>query len=102
MTVLARARENGVAVVEANVGMNLIISKGEIIAYRWGNDQITTAIVEIPVPTSKNAAYASERQYMSLQGPESKKRYEELQKRLRGEMSLTALAERGEMVTDLN
>ena len=30
--VLARARENGVPIVEANVGMNLIISRGEICA----------------------------------------------------------------------
>jgi predicted amidohydrolase len=30
--VLVRARENGVPIVEANVGMNLIISKGEIVA----------------------------------------------------------------------
>lgn len=102
ITVLSRARENGVAVVEANVGMNLIISKGEVIAYQWGNDQITTAEVEVPVPTSKSAACLSERQYMSLQGPESKKRYEELQKRLRGRNNLTALAERGEMVSELN
>ena len=36
--VLARARENGVPIVEANVGMNLIVSKGEICAYQWGND----------------------------------------------------------------
>ena len=50
-TVLARARENGVPIVEANVGMNLIISKGEAIAYKWGNDQITTAVIDIPVPS---------------------------------------------------
>lgn len=33
--VLALARENGVPIVEVNVGMNLIISKGEIVAYKW-------------------------------------------------------------------
>ena len=49
-TVLARARENGVPIVEANVGMNLIINKGEIVAYKWGNDQISTASIDIPVP----------------------------------------------------
>ena len=35
-TVLARARENGVPIVEANVGMNLVISKGEIVSLRVG------------------------------------------------------------------
>ena len=51
--VLARARENGVPIVEANVGMNLIISKGEIVAYKWGNDQISTAVIDIPEPHRK-------------------------------------------------
>lgn len=101
-TVLARARENGVAIVEANVGVNLIVSKGEIAAYHWGNDQITTAVVEVPVPASTDAARASEVQYMALQGPESARRYEELQKRLRGEKNLMDVAERGEMVTGVD
>ena len=46
--VVARSRENGVPVVEANVGVNLIVSKGEQVAYAWGNDRITTAYVEMP------------------------------------------------------
>ena len=75
-TVLARARENGVPIVEANVGMNLIVSKGEIVAYQWGNDQITTAVIDIPVPPSHKAARSSEQEYLELQGPEMEKRYE--------------------------
>jgi len=38
--VLARARENGIPVVQANRGMNMMVSKGEMIAYEWGNDRI--------------------------------------------------------------
>ena len=74
--VLARARENGVPIVEANVGMNLIVSKGEVAAYKWGNDQITTAVIDIPAPPSTEAARRSERQYLRAQGPEMKKRYQ--------------------------
>ena len=74
-TVLARARENGVPIVEANVGMNLIVSKGEVAAYKWGNDQITTAVIDIPAPPSTAAARRSERRYLRAQGPEMKKRY---------------------------
>ena len=74
-TVLARARENGVPIVEANVGMNLIISKGEIVAYKWGNDQISTADIDIPVLPSTEAARRSEQEYLQAQGPEMETRY---------------------------
>lgn len=40
-SVLARGRENGIPIVEANVGMNLIVNQGEIAAYGWGNNRIT-------------------------------------------------------------
>ncbi len=99
-TVLARARENGVPIVEANRGMNLIISKGEIVAYKWGNDQITTATVEVPAPPSSAAARALEAEYLSLQGPEMARRYREMMKHLRGESSLRELAERGELIAN--
>ena len=75
-TVLARARENGVPIVEANVGMNLVISKGEIVAYEWGNDRITTATIEVPVAPSTPLAREYERQYLDLQGPEMARRYQ--------------------------
>lgn len=81
--VLARARENGVPVVEANVGMNLIISKGEAIAYKWGYDQITTAVVEVPVRPSTEAARELERHYLKLQGPEAARRYRKTRDQLK-------------------
>ena len=80
--VLARGRENGVPIVEANVGMNLIISKGEIVAYKWGNDEITTAIIDIPQPLSRKAARRSERDYLEQQGPEMTRRYRKKMKEL--------------------
>ena len=83
--VLARARENGVPIVEANVGMNLIISKGEIVAYEWGNDQITTGVIDIPEPPSLQAARRSEQTYLAQQGPEMQRRYEKTLARMAGE-----------------
>ena len=80
--VLARARENGVPIVEANVGMNLIISKGEIAAYKWGNDQISTANIDIPVLPSTEAARRSEQEYLQSQGPEMEARYRKTISRL--------------------
>ena len=76
-TVLARARENGAAVVEANVGLNLLISKGEIVGSARGNDKITTATIEIPVAPSTAAARASERAFLKTRGPAMAKRYRE-------------------------
>jgi len=76
-TVLARARENGVPIVEANVGMNLIVSQGEIVAYKWGNDQITTAEIAIPLAPSPAAARQAEAAYLAEQGPEMARRYQQ-------------------------
>ena len=94
-TVLARARENGVPVVEANVGVNMIVSKGEMVGYKWGNDQITTAVIDVPVWPSTAAAREYERQYMEMQTPEMERRYREWLKSLRGEDSLVSHAKVG-------
>ena len=67
--VLARARENGVPIVEANVGMNMIVSKGEMVAYTWGCDRITMAEIDIPAPPSRSAARAAERAYLRKRKP---------------------------------
>jgi len=80
--VLARARENGVPIVEANVGMNLLISKGEVVAYKWGNDQISTAYIDMPVPPSTRAARRAEQEYLQSQGPEMENRYQKTIARL--------------------
>lgn len=74
--VLARARENGVPIVEANVGMNLMISKGEICAYQWGNDQITYGVVEIPLAPSTAIARQAEQAYREAQPSAMEQRYQ--------------------------
>ena len=83
--VLSRARENGVPIVEANVGMNLIVSKGEVVAYKWGHDQITTALIDVPTAASPAAAGALEEEYLRLQGPEMDRRYQKTRERFGGE-----------------
>lgn len=97
-TVLARARENGVPIVEANVGVNMIVNKGEVVAYAWGNDRMTTAVIDIPEPPSTEAARAFETEYMGLQGPEMAQRFQETCKRLKGERNEVEKAQRGELV----
>jgi predicted amidohydrolase len=98
--VLARARENGVPVVEANVGMNLIISKGEIVAYKWGNDRITSAVVDMPAVPSTYMSRRNEARYLEKQGPEMARRYQETVKRLKGQANLVGLAARGELIAE--
>ena len=100
-TVLARARENGVPIVEANVGLNLIVNKGEIAAYKWGNDQITSARVDLPTPPSSAAARLAESEYLARQGPEAAKRYVETAKRLSGEDNLVEVAAHGGLVAEV-
>lgn len=80
--VLARARENGVPIVEANVGMNLMISKGEICAYQWGNDQITYGVVEIPLAPSTGIARQAEQAYREAQPSEMEQRYQKTAARI--------------------
>ena len=83
---MGRARENGVPIVEANVGVNMIVSKGEVVAYKWGNDCITTAEIEIPMNVGRFTEHAREyeKQYLELQGPEMKLRAIETDKELAG------------------
>lgn len=83
-TVLARARENGVPIVEANVGLNMIVSKGEVVGYKWGNDCVTTANIDIPLKPSTKLAREYEQQYLELQGPEMTQRATENLKELSG------------------
>ncbi|MDE2816158.1 MAG: carbon-nitrogen hydrolase family protein [Chloroflexota bacterium] len=80
--VLARARENGVPIVQANVGQNLVVSKGEMIAYQRGFDKITVATVDIPTPPSAASARSLEREYLTRQGPEMERRYRETMAKL--------------------
>lgn len=72
---LETARENGVPIVEANVGANLIISKGEVVARGRGEDILTVADIAVPDAQSEETARALERRFLTLRGPEMKRRY---------------------------
>jgi predicted amidohydrolase len=64
-TVLVRARENGVPIVQANVGRNLIVSKGEIVALDNARNTVTLADVDIPAGPSDAARLAEQRQFLA-------------------------------------
>ncbi|MBI2192859.1 MAG: carbon-nitrogen hydrolase family protein [Planctomycetes bacterium] len=63
-TLLRRARENGVPVVQANVGMALIISHGELTGYTWGCNRVLHGNIDIPAAPSRRAARDQEREYL--------------------------------------
>ncbi len=71
--VLARAWENGVPIVLSNVGRNLIISKGEIVALDARSDAVTIAEIDIPAPYRPDAARLHERKFPT-ERPEMMKR----------------------------
>ena len=64
ISVLERARENGIPIVQANVGLALIIDKGEIIAYSRKIDSILYGEINIPDSSSKILARDLEKQYL--------------------------------------
>ncbi len=64
-TVLARARENGVPIVQANVGRNLIVSKGEIVAIDNARDTVTLADIDIPARPSDAGRMAEQRRFLA-------------------------------------
>ena len=96
--VLARARENGVPIVEANVGVNLIASKGEIVGYERGNNKITSSAIDIPANPSQKNARQSEKLYMQTQGIEMHWRYIETIKRIKGQPNLVDEASKGKVL----
>lgn len=99
-TVLARARENGVPIVEANVGLNLIISKGEVVAYQWGNDRITVGEIEVPAPSSTHSSRRFEAEFFRLNEPEMARRHRERLRELRGEENIYEQARVGHLIAN--
>lgn len=81
--VLARARENGVPIVQANVGMAQIISKGEVVTYKWGLNQVATGAIDIPVAPSKDAVRACDRELRRFHPIMQRDQYRAAMKRLR-------------------
>lgn len=73
--VLARARENGVPIVEANVGVTLIVSKGEIVALSRKKTAITHGTIAIPAPPTLRNRDRHERGFLSWRRREMPRRY---------------------------
>ena len=75
--VLARARENSLPVVEANVGVSLIVSAGEVAAVKRAPAAVTFAEIEIPPrrvsqPAERDAA---EREFLQWREGEMRRRF---------------------------
>ncbi len=73
--VLARARENGVPIVEANVGVTLIVNKGEIIALSRKVTAITHGTISVPAPPSLKNRNRHERGFLAWRSREMPERY---------------------------
>jgi len=80
-TVIARARENGVPIVEANVGVTLIISKGEVVACSRKKTAITHALIEIPARPSTTNRNHQENRFLVVRNKEMRKRYRKTKER---------------------
>ena len=79
--VIARARENGVPIVEANVGVTMIVSKGEIVARSRRVTQILYGTIEIPAAPSTRNRDTHERRFLSWRKKEMPIRLAETLKR---------------------
>ena len=95
--VLARARENGVPIVEANVGVTLIVSKGEVVACERRVDAVTVATIEIPATPATANRDRQEQKFLRWRAEEMAQRYERgeaarRRQRARGAPSVPATA----------
>ncbi len=83
-TVLARGRENGIPVVEANVGVTLIVDDDEIIAVDREEEGITYAEITMPPPAqaSPEERDAQEQRFLEWREQEMKKRYQKTMKKV--------------------
>ena len=75
VAVLNRARENGVPIVEANVGVMLIVSKGEIVAVSRKVTGMVLADIAIPAEPSESNRDLHEQQFLAWRAKEMPKRY---------------------------
>jgi predicted amidohydrolase len=76
---LARSRETGIPIIQANIGKNLIISKGEIVAVDARSDTMTIAEIDIPAACTYevNAARRSEKKFLTQRPAMLKQRLQE-------------------------
>ncbi len=80
-TVLARARENGVPIVEANVGVSMIVSKGEIIKRSRKIEDVTCGTIAIPAAPSKANREFQEKAFLEWRKEQMPLRHERWKKK---------------------
>ncbi|MDO8540306.1 MAG: carbon-nitrogen hydrolase family protein [Opitutaceae bacterium] len=75
--VLSRARETDLPIVEANVGVSLVVSGGQIAAVKREREGIVFAEMTIPAPRQINAPErdATEREFLTWRAGEMQRRY---------------------------
>ncbi|MBI4624637.1 MAG: carbon-nitrogen hydrolase family protein [Verrucomicrobia bacterium] len=76
--VLSRARENGLPVIEANVGVSLIVSEGNVAVVQREPESIAFADIVIPAPLASKPAERDEeeRKFLAWRAGEMQRRYE--------------------------
>lgn len=82
--VVARARETGLPVIEANVGVCLVVSGGEVTAVSRELTTITWAEIVVPPPVAARPAERDrvEREFLTWRATEMAQRYEKKRHRL--------------------
>ncbi len=73
--VLARARENGVPIVEANVGVTLIVSKGEVVACERKINAVTVGAIDVPAAPAAANRDLQEQAFLRWRAAEMPNRY---------------------------
>ena len=86
--VLNRGKENAVPIVEANVGVTLVVDQGEICAIDRHEEGITFGQITIPPAAAQPDQRDNvEREFLDWRAAEMQRRYEKTQKRLRKKKS---------------
>jgi N-carbamoylputrescine amidase len=82
--VLSRARENSVPVVEANVGVTLVVDKGEIVSIDRNDATVTFGEITIPAATGVDAAERDrvERRFLEWRTQEMSRRLEKTREKV--------------------
>lgn len=90
--VLDRARENGLPIVEANVGVCLVVSGGEIAAVQRAQTTVVFSEIAIPPAVAARPAErdAAEREFLAWRATEMMSRYESKNHRLTPEQAKAA------------
>lgn len=96
--VLARARENGVPIVEANVGVTLIISKGEVVAVSRRKTQVLHGTIEIPAAPSLANRDRHERSFLRWRRKEMPLRYKNQMKSVKSRRKRTQHDAKGRLM----